>query len=125
MILNRLPLIMLGAVVGVLQGQEAPRKPRTPFAYEFNIGGMGALSKTSADYSNSIVMGGGASLPITRWINIDLANLDFGFGTAGGPRTISVSDGSKRTTKNYHGGYGTVAQNEYVPSRTYYHGGVQ
>jgi len=147
MSLNRFFIIMLGAFLGLLHAQDSPGKTRTPFAYEFNIGGMGALGKTSADYSNSFLIGGGVSLPVTRWVSLDLANMDFGFGTSGGPRTISVSDGSKRSTKNYQtmftsggrinlplgrgaalglgGGYGAVLQNEYVPSRSYYQGGVR
>lgn len=137
---------MLGlAVVCVLVGQE-PKNPKTPFSYEVNIGGMGALGGTAATYSNSFLIGGGASLPVGRWLSLDFANMDFGFGTSGGPRTISVSDGSSRSTRNYQmmftsggrvnlplgrgaalglgGGYGAIVQNEYVPGRSYYQGGV-
>ena len=73
--------------------------------------------------------------------------MDFGFGTTGASQAISVSDGSTRRTKNYQmmfgsggrvnlplgrsaalglgGGIGVIAQNEYVPDRVYYSGGVQ
>ena len=147
MFLLRFPILLLGAFLATLHAQDTSRKTLTPYGYEFNIGGMSAVGKTSADYSSSLLVGGGLSLPVNCWVSLDLASLDFGFGTAGGPRTSSVSDGSKRSTKNYQtmftsgdrvnlplgrgtalglgGGYGAVLHNEYVPSRSYYQGGVR
>ena len=74
-----------------------------------------------------------------KWVSLDLASLDFGFGTTNQAQTISVSDNTQRQTHNYQmmfgsgprinlplgrrvalglgGGYGAIFQNEYVPDR--------
>jgi hypothetical protein len=85
------------------------------------------------------MVGGGLSLPLGRWISLDLVSMDFGFGTTDHTQTIQVSDNTTRTTRNYQmmfgsgprvnlplgrkvalglgGGYGALYQNEYVPDR--------
>ena len=123
----------------VARAQDAPHH-KTPFSYDVTIGGMGPMGATSSGpYSSSFLIGGGASLPVGKWVSLDLATLDFGFGTTNETQTIQVSDGTRRTTRNYQmnfssgarvnlplgrgaalglgGGYGAIVQNEYVPIR--------
>jgi|GEM_PF-4668444 len=130
---------------GILLSQQR-EGPRLPISWEINVGGMGPMGKASNTYSSSFLVGGGMSIPITRWFSADIVNMDFGFGTSKDTQTLSVSDGSNRNTKNYQmmfssggrvnvplgggaalglgGGYGNVGQYEYVPTRSFYQNGV-
>ncbi len=121
-----------------LHAQNESRKRKTPFSYEFDFGGMTPTGRHDG-LKPSVMVGGGLSLPIGKWVSLDLASLDFGFGTTDQAQTILVSDNTTRTTKNYQmmfgsgprvnlplghkialgfgGGYGAVFQNEYVPDR--------
>jgi hypothetical protein len=146
---SRLLVVVLSllAICGRARAADETKKHHTPFSYEFNIGGATPAGASANSYSSSFMIGGGASLPIGRWVSVDWASMDFGFGTTGVSRTISVTDGSSRKTKNYQmmfgsggrvnlplgrsaalglgGGIGVVEQNEYVPDRVYYSGGVR
>lgn len=125
----------------ILRAQEPPRQYKTPFSYEFNLGGTAPVGQTAdGPYNASFLIGGGASVPIGKWFTADLVSMDFGFGTTNKTQTVSVSDGTKRKTSNYQmsfssgghvniplgrrgavlglgGGYGAIVQNEYVPVR--------
>ena len=152
MIIQRLAAFVSGVLLllplgAFAQGGGETKKHHTPFSYEFDIGGATPTGASGNSYSPSFMVGGGASLPIGRWVSIDWASMDFGFGTTGASQNISVSDGSTRQTKNYQmmfgsggrvnlplgrsaalglgGGIGVIAQNEYVPDRVYYSGGVR
>jgi len=105
------------------------------------------MGASGDSYSPSFMIGGGASLPVGRWVSLDLVSMDFGFGTTGISRNIPIVGGGTRKTENYQmmfgsggrlnlplgrsavlgvgGGFGAIAQNEYVPDRIYYSGGVQ
>ena len=80
----------------VLDAQE--RHHRTPFSYEFDTGGVTPTGGTASagPYSASFMVGGGVSLPITKWVSWDLASLDFGFGTTNQAQTVRVNDGTLR-----------------------------
>jgi hypothetical protein len=130
------------ATTGEALAQES--KKHTPFSYDVNIGGMTPAGAAADSHSSSFLIGGGASLPLGRWVSLDWASMDFGFGTSGPSRTIILTDNSTRKTKNYQvmfssggrfniplgrsmalglgGGYGYFAQNEYGVGRTYFNG---
>jgi hypothetical protein len=131
-------LAVLHCAGNALDAQDTP-KHKTPFSYEFDIGGTTPVGKGSGPYSSSFMIGGGLSLPLGRWVSLDLVSMDFGFGTTNQTQAIQVSDNTTRTTKNYQmmfgsgprlnlplgrkvavglgGGYGAIFQNEYVPDR--------
>jgi hypothetical protein len=132
-------LVMVCAICGSILSAQEPHH-RTPFSYEFDIGGTTPAGATlSGPYSASFMIGGGASLPLGRWVSLDWASLNFGFGTTNQTQTVQVSDNTTRTTRNYQmmfssgprfnlplghrvalglgGGYGAIVQNEYVPDR--------
>jgi hypothetical protein len=132
-------MIICAMTASILSAQQEEHH-KTPFSYEVNLGGTTPVGATSAGpYSSSFMVGGGASLPLGKWVSLDLVSMDFGFGTTNQTQTIYVSDNTSRTTKNYQmmfgsgprvnlplgrraalglgGGYGAIFQNEYVPDR--------
>src|SRR5262249_1515870 len=95
-------MVMFALSVNSLNAeQEPPRKYKPPFSYEIDIGGTTPMGAAASPYSSSFMFGGGASLPLGKWVSLDLLSMDFGFGTTKQTQTILVSDNSRRTTKNY------------------------
>ena len=132
--------LLLGALAGNKLNAQSEPHHRTPLSYEVNLGGVTPAGTTkSGPYSSSVLIGGGVSLPLGKWVSLDFASMDFGFGTTNQTQTIQASDGTSRTTRNYQmmftsgprfnvplgskialglgGGYGAIFQNEYVPLR--------
>lgn len=72
-----------------------------PINFDIDLGGVGPTGPTRTAYSPSFMVGAGANMPLKKWFTLDLANLDFGFGNAGGSRIVTLTDNSKRSTANY------------------------
>jgi hypothetical protein len=100
---GRRGILFLCSLCAVAHAAEEPQK-HTPFSYSINFGGVAPVGAASSTYKSSIMVGGGVSLPVGRWVSVDLGSVDFGFGTADASRTISVNDeacakGRKRTCR--------------------------
>src|SRR6266700_8446590 len=135
------PLLSSAQGQANLSTADRPSPKKTPFYYQVDIGAVMPTGQTGAagTYKSSFMIGGGFGLPVKKWLSLDLAEMDFGFGTTNHAQTISVSDGSTANTTNYQmlfgsgsrvniplrhsaalglgGGFAAAAQNEYVPDQ--------